>query len=89
MTPYTVSGDVGRYNSGDDDNFSQVTNFWNNVLGVEERRRLAFNVGGHLQAAAPFIRERVLANFAKVHADFAKMIREAEGSGGKGASANL
>jgi len=30
-TTFSVSGDVARYNSADDDNFSQVGNFWRQV----------------------------------------------------------
>jgi len=74
---FKLSGDVERYNSADEDNFSQVTNFWNNVLGPEERKRLATNIGGHLKAAKPAIRERAVANFAQVHPDFAAMIKSA------------
>jgi len=74
---FKLSGDVERYNSADEDNFSQVTNFWNNVLGPEERKRLATNIGGHMKAAKPAIRERALANFAQVHPDLAAMIKAA------------
>ena len=30
-TTFNVSGDVARYNTADDDNFSQVGNFWRKV----------------------------------------------------------
>jgi catalase len=72
---FNISGDVQRYNSADDDNFSQVTNFWTNVLGPEERKRLAANIAGHLKNAQRFIQERAVKQFSCVHPDFGNMIR--------------
>ena len=54
----SVSGDVDRFDSANEDNFDQVTEFWNNVLTPAERDRLANNIGGHLANAQPFIQER-------------------------------
>jgi len=65
-----VSGDVDRHDSSNDDNFAQATDFWNKVLGEEERGRLVDNIAGHLKDALPFIRERAVANFSQVHPDF-------------------
>ena len=31
-----LSGDVGRYNTADDDNFTQVGTFWNKVGSISE-----------------------------------------------------
>ncbi|CAG2110185.1 unnamed protein product [Medioppia subpectinata] len=70
-----VSGDVDRHDSSNDDNFDQVTDFWNKVLTADERERLANNIGGHLVAAQPFIQERAIANFEKVHPDFGARVR--------------
>jgi catalase len=70
---------VERYNSADEDNFSQVTTFWNSVLGPEERNRLASNIAGHLKAASPQIRERAVKNFAQVHQDFGALIKSKMG----------
>ena len=50
-----VSGDVARYNTSDDDNFSQVTTFWTKVLNEPARARLVENIAGHLKNAQPFI----------------------------------
>ena len=50
-----VSGDVARYNTADDDNFSQVTTFWTKVLNEPARARLVENIAGHLKNAQPFI----------------------------------
>lgn len=70
-----VSGDVDRFDNSNDDNFAQVTDFWSKVLTAEERERLANNIGGHLVNAQPFIQERAIGNFEKVHPDFGAKIR--------------
>lgn len=44
-----------RYNSGDEDNFSQPTLFWRNVLKPDERDRLVQNIAESLKDAADFI----------------------------------
>nr|ADD71945.1 catalase [Argopecten irradians] len=64
------SGDVKRYETRDEDNFSQVTTFWNKVLTAEERRRLVENIAGHLKDAQEFLLRRTVHNFTQVHPDF-------------------
>jgi catalase len=44
-----------RYNSGDEDNFSQPALFWRNVLKPDERDRLVQNIADSLKDAADFI----------------------------------
>lgn len=44
-----------RYNSGDDDNFSQATLFYQKTLNENERQRLATNIVLNLKDAASFI----------------------------------
>jgi len=73
---FKVSGDVQREDTSGDDNFSQVTDFWKNVLNAEERKRLAANIAGHVKHAPEFIRERAIGNFTQVHPEFGKMIRD-------------
>lgn len=73
----TITGDVARHDSSNDDNYSQVTAFWKNVLNEDERKRLVSNVAGHLCNAAPFIQERQIKNFTKVHPDFGDALRKA------------
>jgi catalase len=65
-----MAADVKKYNTRDDDNFSQVTNFWLNVLSREERERLVFNIASHLKDAQGFIQERAVRNFSEVHPDY-------------------
>ncbi|KAF2361008.1 Catalase immune-responsive domain [Trinorchestia longiramus] len=59
-------GDIQRFNSSSDDNFSQVTDFYKKVLSEAERGRLADNIAGSLVDALDFIQERAIGNFAKV-----------------------
>lgn len=75
--PYKVSGEVYRFDSGDEDNFSQATIFWNTILDDAARKRLVSNIAGHLINAQGFIQERTISNFAKVSPDFGKALTEA------------
>ncbi|CRK95906.1 CLUMA_CG009352, isoform A [Clunio marinus] len=75
--PYKVSGEVYRFDSGDEDNFSQATIFWNQVLDEAARKRLVSNIAGHLVNAKAFIQERAIGNFAKVSSEFGKALTEA------------
>ena len=80
----SVTGDVARFDNSQEDNYSQVTAFWKNVLTEDERARLVQNIAGHLAAAAPFIQERAIGNFTKVHPDFGSRLRAAvSGAPGK------
>lgn len=55
---FSVSGDVARYNTADEDNFSQVTTYWTKVLDENAKSRLVANIAGHLKDAQPFIQVR-------------------------------
>jgi catalase len=52
---FEVSGDVARYNTADDDNFSQVGIYWTKVLDDGAKERLVQNIAGHLKSAQSFI----------------------------------
>jgi catalase len=71
-----VSGDVVRYNSADDDNFSQVSTFWQKVLKPNERDNLVQNIAGHLKDAKDFIQRKAIANFSQVDPEFGRRIEE-------------
>lgn len=77
-TPHTVQviGDVKRYNTADDDNFTQVTVFWRKVLNEQERTALVNNIVGHLCMAQSFLQERAIENFSKVDPEYGRRIRE-------------
>ncbi|KAK3773371.1 hypothetical protein RRG08_023249 [Elysia crispata] len=74
---FTLTGDVGRYNTADDDNFSQTGIFWKKVLSAEARARLVENIAGHLKDAQDFIQKRAVGNFAQADADFGDALRTA------------
>lgn len=72
-----VVGDVKRYDSGNEDNFTQVGTFWDKVLNDQEKQRLIENMSGHLTNAADFIQERAVANFTKCHPEYGRRLNEA------------
>jgi catalase len=75
--PYVLTGDVARIDSGNDDNFTQATDFWNNVLDAAAKKRLVENIAGHLINASGFIQERTVKNFSQVSAEFGQQLSEA------------
>eukprot|EP00118_Oscarella_pearsei_P026473 m.309963 g.309963 ORF g.309963 m.309963 type:complete len:507 (+) comp48769_c0_seq1:38-1558(+) len=75
-TKFHVSGDVARYNSADDDNFTQAGTFWTKVLNEEERQRLVENIAGHLKDAKDFIQARAVRNFSQAHPDYGRRIAD-------------
>ncbi|XP_063702008.1 catalase-like [Culicoides brevitarsis] len=70
-------GDVNRYDTGDEDNYSQASIFWNKVLDADAKKRLINNIAGHLCNASPFLQERAVKNFSNVSPDFGKQLTEA------------
>lgn len=75
--PIVITGDAKRYDSGDEDNFSQCGIFWRTVLNEQERCNLIENMSGHLSAAAEFLQDRAVANYSKCDADFGRRLKEA------------
>jgi len=73
---YGVTGDVARYETANDDNFSQVSAFYNNVLTEQGRENLTTNIAEHLVNVAPFIQKRAIANFSKVDPDYGRRIEK-------------
>lgn len=66
--PFASSGDVDRWDSSSDDDFTQPGEFWE-AMSSEERDHLTTNIANHLQHAQDFIRRRAVANFASAHPD--------------------
>ncbi|XP_053553124.1 catalase [Bombina bombina] len=73
---FRVSADVARYNSSDEDNVTQVRDFYTKVLSEEERQRLCENIAGHLKDAQLFIQKRAVKNFTDVHPDYGSRIQK-------------
>jgi catalase len=65
-----ASGDVARYETGADDNFTQCGQFFRNVLSQAEKERLTDNIAGNLVGAQEFIQQRAIANFAAADATY-------------------
>lgn len=73
----SYTGDVGRYNTADDDNFTQVGIFWRDVLTDEDKKHLIINMSGHLKDAQEFLQKRAVANFSKCDPDYGRALQEA------------
>jgi len=73
---FSTTADVTRFNSADEDNFTQVGIFYNKVLSAEERTRLVNNIAGHLSKAQEFIQKRAVRNFAQADPDYGRRIEE-------------
>jgi catalase len=67
---------VARYETGDEDNFTQCGQFFRKVLSAEERERLTDNIAGNLAQAQEFIQARAIANFAAADANYGRMIKQ-------------
>lgn len=68
------TGDIKRYDTGDDDNFSQAGDYYRNDLSDAEREQLTDNIAGHLIGAQKFIRDRAIENFRKADADYGQKV---------------
>ncbi|MCL4137193.1 UNVERIFIED_CONTAM: hypothetical protein GTU68_012854 [Idotea baltica] len=69
--------DVARFNSGNEDNFTQCGVFFNKTLTDQGRENLVNNIAGHMIAAQDFLQDRAIQNFAKADAQLGKRLREA------------
>ncbi|XP_072025965.1 catalase-like isoform X2 [Amphiura filiformis] len=74
---FPLAGDVARYNTKDEDNFTQPGSFWRDVLSQDDRTALVGNIAGHLKDAAEFIQKRAVKNFGECDAEFGKRLDEA------------
>lgn len=70
------TGDARRVETGDEDNYSQVTTFWTKVLTPESRQNLCENIAGHLKDAQPFLQKRAIYHFTQIHADYGKGVSD-------------
>jgi len=74
--PVKVSEEGRRYNTADDDNFSQVGVFWNKVLDNAARTRLVENMAGHLKDAQEFLQKRAVHNFSQCDPEYGRRLQE-------------
>uniref|UniRef100_A0A183BPA6 Catalase n=1 Tax=Globodera pallida TaxID=36090 RepID=A0A183BPA6_GLOPA len=73
---FSISGDVERYNTGDDDNFAQPALFWEKVLDEDHRKRLVSNLGGSLKMTSQSVQERAVRKFTKVSPDLGRALQK-------------
>jgi len=71
-----VAGDVARWNTANEDNFTQVGIFYNKVLCPKSRFRLCDNIASHLCNAQKFIQERAIKNFSQADKEYGETIRK-------------
>ncbi|CAE1320055.1 katE [Acanthosepion pharaonis] len=74
--PFKISGDVMRYNTADEDNFSQVGIFYKQVLNQAERKRLVKNIANHLIGAQEFLQKRAVHNFGQADPEYGQTLQE-------------
>lgn len=72
----TATGRVERFETGDEDNFTQCGEFFRKVLSESERERLTDNIAGHLCHAQFFVRQRVIQNFSAVDPVYGQMVSD-------------
>ena len=73
---FPVSGLADRYTPENEDNFSQVTTFWKDVLNSYEKTRLVNNLVSSLKNASTFIVERAVGNFTQVDQELGRRLTE-------------
>lgn len=73
---FNVSGDVARYNTADDDNFTQTGLFWRKVLKEDERAELVDNIASHLCNAQEFIQQRAVRNFGQADEEYGRRLQD-------------
>ncbi|XP_044732632.1 catalase-like isoform X2 [Chrysoperla carnea] len=74
---FNASGDVYRYDSGDEDNYSQARILYTKVFDDAARKRFVNNVADHCSRSAQFIQDRVVSVFSKVDADLGSQLKSA------------
>merc|ERR1711862_443989 len=70
------SADVARFNSADEDNFTQCGIFFRDVLNADEQFRLVDNIAAHFQNAQDFLQERAIKQFLSADKKYGEMLRE-------------
>ncbi|XP_018495282.1 catalase isoform X1 [Galendromus occidentalis] len=69
-----VSADIDRWNSEDEDNFTQPGIFYK-MLSEAERDRLSSNIAGSLKDAQEFIQQRAIKNFTSAHPELGAAVQ--------------
>ncbi|CAB3404199.1 unnamed protein product [Caenorhabditis bovis] len=72
---FSLSGDVDRFETGEDHNYEQPRQFWEKVLDEGARERMCKNFADSLKNCHQFIIDGILEHFTKIHPDFGKRVR--------------
>ncbi|RLN13794.1 hypothetical protein BBJ28_00023183 [Nothophytophthora sp. Chile5] len=67
---------VDKFSTADDDNFSQVGDFYRKTLDAAARERLTDNIAGSLVNASKPVQARAVANFTKVDPHYGQRVQE-------------
>ena len=59
QSTFQVTGDIQRYNSADEDNFTQCGIFFRDVLNKDEKERLVDNIASHICNAQDFLQVKL------------------------------
>ncbi|XP_069691381.1 catalase-like isoform X2 [Periplaneta americana] len=73
IKPFHVSGDVARYNSTDEDNYSQCKIYWKS-LAPHDQKNLVSNIAEDVIYAAKFLQARAVDAFTKVDVELGKRL---------------
>ncbi|CAL1265602.1 unnamed protein product [Larinioides sclopetarius] len=74
--PFEVRGDVDRYDSSNEDNFTQAGIFYREVLDDDQRSRLVRNIAENLVEAQEFIQARAVKNFAEADPEYGRRVAD-------------
>ncbi|ETI55791.1 hypothetical protein F441_01539 [Phytophthora nicotianae CJ01A1] len=69
-------GVVNKYSTHDDDNYSQVGEFYRKTLDAAARERLTDNIAGSLANASKPVQARAIANFSKCDPHYGRRVQE-------------
>ncbi|ENN76752.1 catalase [Dendroctonus ponderosae] len=76
--PYTITGDVNRYDEPmKDEDFEQPAALWLRVLDEDAKTRLVNNLAGSLKSTADFIQERAVKLYSRVHPTLGSRLEKA------------
>ncbi|XP_001943641.1 catalase [Acyrthosiphon pisum] len=76
MSSFNVSGAVAKYDSSNDDNYTQAGLLYRNVLPKDEQTRLVENITDNLKHAADFLQEKAIYHFTQIDDGLGKQLRE-------------
>lgn len=73
---FNVSGAVAKYDSSNDDNYTQAGLLYRNVLPKDEQNRLVENIADNLKHAADFLQEKAIYHFTRIDDGLGKQLRD-------------